>query len=387
MKTINVAYTSNKKKQKSFFEGLIRTSHTWVGRIGNSQIPVNVQLVPFFDDTECRTISHSHAGLTLHAVIHKRTDDMAACVSNPDSDAAARINSLERHMCHPLAMERQTPPLVVIDPLRKIWSVVDRREIFEAVDSVFKSSYASSRKITASDNRYPLEDPPSNVTPAGWVEVPMNKGLSAVRRAVVERLKFPIILKRRLACGSKASHEMVIAYDMEGLLAAVKTVFHLDDSEQSAAGQRDFLSNIIAQEYIANHGGVIFKVYAVGNNVSVQARSSVKSNPKNSKTGYYLFDSQRLNRGEHYTFDNATGCSKTTDAIMPSQKLTSSIVSALSKRLGLTLLGVDLIYDVHSKNYYVVDINYFPGYKGVGKAYEWILQHICNRVNEELEHP
>lgn len=354
--------------------------------MGNSRIPVNVRLVPLFDDSECQTISQSNAGLLLHAVIHKRTDDMAAFVTSPDSDAAARISCLERQISHLLTTEGQSFSVVVIDPLRKVWSTVDRREIFQAIDSVFKPSHPLFRKGNVDIQRL-VENTPSNVTPANWVEVPMNKGLSAVSRAIKDRVKFPLILKRRLACGSKESHEMVIAYNMEGLLAAAKTVFHVYESGKSPDAQRDFISNIIAQEYIANHGGVIFKVYAIGSNVVVQARSSINPTPESSKTGYFHFDSQRVNQSEHHAFDGTTGRSQNTDAIMPSQKLASSTVSALSKCLGLTLLGVDLIYNVHSKKYHVVDINYFPGYKGVDMAYKWILQHICNLVNKELEHP
>lgn len=373
--------------RKSFFDGLIRTSHTWVGHIGNSQIPVKIRLLPLLDDTESQTINHSRTGLTLHAIIHKDTVGMAACVTNPHSDHAAHFISMQRHMSHLLAVESGKTPFVVIDPLKKVWSIVDRRDIFKAVDYVFKSSRPCSPKRVSSEDLYPVDDPFVNVSSAGWVEVPMNKGLSAVRQVVAEHLKFPIILKRRLSCGSKESHEMVIAYNMEGLVSAARTVFHVDESEESPDQQRDFICNIIAQEYISNHGGVIFKVYAVGSHVVVQARSSVNNISENSRTGYHHFDSQRLNQGGHYLFDSATGRSKSTDAIMPSQKLASSTVSALSKYLGLTLLGVDLIYDVQRKKYYVVDINYFPGYKGVDEAYEWILQHICNCVKEERDQP
>lgn len=181
---------------------------------------------------------------------------------------------------------------------------------------------------------------------------------------------------------------MVIADDMEGALAAIISLFAPDLPSPPNPISRmdhdvtnmtnDFVADLIAQEFVTNHGGVLFKVYAIGDNLAVQPRASVSYNK--TLRGYHCFDSQRLNRVPQNSFDPLTGCSKATEAVMPSRELAAAIVAELSRELGLSLIGVDLVFNTHMKKYYIVDINYFPGYKGVTNAYEWMLHHICSLV-------
>lgn len=342
-----------------------------------------------FDDEDASNPSEALSSLPIHAVIHKRTDDMAAAVAARDTSAAKRILALDRILAQYFASD---PRVVIINPMEGIWRLVDRRKISEAVDRVFGPPDLPNCQHVPYRHRKDMSFA-GNIKTAAWTQVPVRKGSLAVERAIQDKLSFPIILKRRVACGTKASHEMVIAYDMDGALAAIKAVFGGSDQPLSIDSHdypipgcaEDFAAEIIAQQFITYHGGVLFKVYSIGSNVAVQPRPSVNHSIKAPHCGYYYFDSHSLKRGDHFAFDPNTGCSKLTEAIMPSPKLTKSIIAELSKELGLSLLGVDLVYDIHSKYYYIVDINYFPGYKGVAKPYESLLQHICNQVWEQLE--
>lgn len=390
MKQLLVGYTSNKKKQKHFFDGLCEAAKTWVGRWGPGpdSPPVHIRLLALPDLN-----TPLHPLKPLHAVIHKRTDDMAASVTGGELDASERVYRLCTILNSPMfPADAYSPPcssipVVPIDPLEGVWRLVDRRRISEAVDRAFICQRSSYNWTEPCFSRFS-----SVIHRLAWSNVPLNSGPYAIERAIMGKLKFPIILKRRLACGTKASHEMVIAYDMVGALAACKNVFGAVDMDVDSRLYEDDLdshnlsSDVIAQEFVPNHGGVIFKVYAIGKNIVVRARSSVKHSVNGPEGGYYYFDSQRLNRVDHFAFDNVTGCSKATEAIMPSRPLVEDIVERLRDELGLSLIGIDVIYDIASRKYSVVDINYFPGYKGVSKAYEWVLDHICQRVWEHLEH-
>lgn len=192
---------------------------------------------------------------------------------------------------------------------------------------------------------------------------------------------------------------MAIAHDIDGALAALKTVFNLPSlsvehspedisphlqSTDPLLVQDDIATGIVAQEFIPNHGGVLFKVYAVGDKVAVQPRASIHDNMESSPGGYFCFDSQRLSRAVDFTFDPISGVSEGTDAIMPSREVVAAVVAELSRELDLSLIGVDIVHDIQSGMYFVVDVNYFPGYNGVHQAHEWVLQHICDLVWKQL---
>lgn len=326
---------------------------------------------------------------------------MAAAVATADNAAVRRCSRLAnilrdhrfctpRFLLHRDVAPQRSYPVVAVDPLDGVWKLVDRRLICQAVDQAF-SHGRDARFVTPCDS----------VGAVPWVQVSVKQTDQEIRQHIQGNLRFPIILKRRLACGSKASHEMVVAYDIDGALTAINVVFGpgpviMEKDKPMGNGflpglvqpANDFACDVIAQEFIADHGGILFKIYAIGSRVVVQPRLSVDHTISGPAGGYYYFDSQRLGRTEElkgFAFDQNTGCCKATEAVKPSQELTASIVTDLSKELGLTLVGVDLVYDVRLKKYYVVDINYFPGYKGIATANKWILEHVCNLVSKRLQ--
>ncbi|CDF32853.1 unnamed protein product [Chondrus crispus] len=325
---------------------------------------------------------------------------MAAALATDDYDAKQRCLKLEEILQDPrfpsprfLSRRDNIPhrsyPVVAIDPLQGVWKLVDRTVIGQAVDKTFgKKAESMFRSGINSASSIP------------WVQISGEQTIDQMRDLLQTNLNFPIILKRRLACGSQASHEMVIADDIESAISAIHDVFRpgpVGVENGKPVGNRflkglarpanHFGFDVIAQEFIADHGGILFKIYAVGKRLVVQPRPGVVRNLKGPSGSYYYFDSQQLGRvtglGRH-EFDANTGRCIGTKAIMPSEKLAGEIVAALSKELGLSLIGVDLVYDVGQKKYYVVDINYFPGYKGIACANRWILQHICDLVWKTL---
>lgn len=64
---------------------------------------------------------------------------------------------------------------------------------------------------------------------------------------------------------------------------------------------------------------------------------------------------------------------------LPSNKVLSEIIKSLSKTLGLTLFGFDLIIDSATKQHAIIDINFFPDYKGWDQFYEIFFQFFVSK--------
>ncbi|KAL3499948.1 hypothetical protein ACH5RR_039041 [Cinchona calisaya] len=180
---------------------------------------------------------------------------------------------------------------------------------------------------------------------------------SSVSEVNVERegLKFPVIAKPLVADGSAKSHKMLLVYNNDGL--------------------NKLKPPIVLQEFV-NHGGVIFKVYVVGEYVKCVRRKSLPDiNEENlgSLQGYLSFSQiSNLNANER----NDDKCYKLMhleNAELPPMSLITEIAKGLRKATRLHLFNFDVIRDTKVGNkYLVVDINYFPGYAKMPN-YETVL--------------
>ncbi|XP_024535849.1 inositol-tetrakisphosphate 1-kinase 1 [Selaginella moellendorffii] len=162
-------------------------------------------------------------------------------------------------------------------------------------------------------------------------------------------LKFPVIAKPLVADGSAKSHAMSLIFNQEGLTKLKPPV--------------------VLQEFV-NHGGVIFKVYVVGDYVKCVKRRSLPDVPEDE-----------LNRSEALCFSQISnmgstqqcGASDYLQAELPPTKFVAELAKGLRENLGLRLFNFDLIRDSKAGNHYhVIDINYFPGYAKM-PAYETVL--------------
>lgn len=477
--TTTIAFTSNKKKQAHFFEALLRAAAD-MPHISLVPLPLPADASSQFCSAPPTSLpSPSSTPPAYDAILYKRTDDMAAAATGGDAAAARRVRALHAALASP---GPTGAPVVAVDPIAGVWRLVDRASISAAVESALANVHGVSNLPWAS----------------------IGPGQARARKSVeaaLAGLRFPIILKRRLACGSKASHEMVIAYDWDGIHAALADVFAivvppqqrepnqqqlqhqlsdadhdqclrphqlgeltpasgqpslLDDDEDEdlrrrqmlppslrapsipthASGapseilrrqrlyQEPYLSSsaaslstssstssltpspssddwlpaqcsfddrhVIAQEYIPDHGGLVFKVYAVAEQMVVRPRASVTGSYDPSAArdgtygaplraegsdGYFKFDSQKINK------DAVPRLSGVTPPPPPTE-LTMAVIRALGKELGLSLMGIDFVYNMQTQLYSVVDINYFPGYAGVPEIHGAILEHVHELVQK-----
>ncbi|XP_010266775.1 PREDICTED: inositol-tetrakisphosphate 1-kinase 3 [Nelumbo nucifera] len=162
-------------------------------------------------------------------------------------------------------------------------------------------------------------------------------------------LMLPLVAKPLVVDGSAKSHELSLAYDQ----------FSLSKLEPP----------LVLQEFV-NHGGVLFKVYIVGETIKVVRRFSL---PDVNKC-------ELLHNAGVFQFPRVSCAAASADnanldpgvAELPPQLLLERLARELRHRLGLHLFNIDIIREHGTRDsFYVIDINYFPGY---GKMPEY--EHI-----------
>lgn len=344
--------------------------------------------------------------LQLDAVIHKRTDDMAMllrCYGDSPLDAVATKAKRERIAALEAALA--PPAVTAIDSLSGVWRVVDRFRLVDAVDAALRRARLPHVGVLPHTDGTALLPPLRSGTAPRW--------LTAGR---------PLLLKRRRACGEAACHELLLVADAAAGGRALRGVL-----------SRHKPSDVLVTPFVEDHGGVVFKVYAIGRAVTVQTRASISPSlgrdvgGAGGGSGILSFDiatmlSLKKTRLPHTGAgdDRPAGCSfvqpgggtewpgmacadvQAASAVAaavepatppvpgqppapPSRQLASALVRAIGGELGMTLLGIDLVCDVRTGFYYVVDINYFPGYTGVVDAHDVLLRHVREVVSDRRD--
>ncbi|XP_022148576.1 inositol-tetrakisphosphate 1-kinase 1-like [Momordica charantia] len=221
------------------------------------------------------------------------------------------------------------PDVVVIDPPDQISRLLHRDSMLQVVNQI---------TIPHGDER--IEAPRQVVLHD--LDVVAKDGLHAFRDL---GLKFPVIAKPLEADGSSKSHDMCLVANDSGL--------------------KRLSAPIVLQEFV-NHGGVVFKVYVVGECVVCVTRKSLpdiaeeeleKLEPVSNFSR--ISNSAAPGYGETESFGgNGEG-----NVEMPSLNFVMNVAAGLREAMGLTLFNFDLIRDSRDQNrYLVIDINYLPGY-------------------------
>ncbi|XP_035547224.1 inositol-tetrakisphosphate 1-kinase 3-like isoform X1 [Juglans regia] len=226
---------------------------------------------------------------------------------------------------------RQThPEVTVLDPPDAIQHLRNRQFMLQAVaDLNLSDSY-------------------------GKVGVPrqlvIKRDASSIPDAVTKAgLTLPLVAKPLVADGSAKSHELSLAYDQNSL--------------------QKLEPPLVLQEFV-NHGGVLFKVYIVGEAIKVLRRFSLPDVSKrelSKNAGVYRVPRVSCAAASADDADLDPGIAE-----LPPLPLLERLAKELRRRLGLRLFNLDIIREHGSCNhFYVIDINYFPGY---GKMPEY--EHI-----------
>jgi len=165
-------------------------------------------------------------------------------------------------------------------------------------------------------------------------------------------LRYPVVVKSIQACGSADSHEMGIINSAAGL-------------------ELPFVQlPVLVQEFV-NHNGTIFKVFVIGHEVSVVRRHSIANIPSDSDKPV-LFNSQHMQD----IMDLSSHASETP----PSPEVLQKLADKISDHSGLSYYGFDLIRDCETGDLAVIDVNFFPGYKGVERVFEKTAKLFLDRI-------
>ena len=186
-------------------------------------------------------------------------------------------------------------------------------------------------------------------------------------RQAWESLKFPVIAKPLVADGSAKSHKMALVFNHEAM--------------------NDLKPPIVLQEFV-NHGGVIFKVYVVGEYVKCVKRKSL---PDVSEDNSGISDkdllsfSQVSNLASNERIDDKYYKKMNLDDTeMPPQSFMTDIARGLRHALKLNLFNFDVIRDARYGNrYLVIDINYFPGYAKMPGYETALTDFFCDIMNKQ----
>jgi inositol-1,3,4-trisphosphate 5/6-kinase/inositol-tetrakisphosphate 1-kinase len=223
---------------------------------------------------------------------------------------------------------------------------------------------------------------------------------AAATRIIVDQiqnagLSFPMIVKPLTAAGTKASHAMAVLMDASALPRIVEK------------------TPCLCQEY-ANHDSLLYKVYVLGDHVSVHKRRSLPNLPVDvkSRKSYVEFDSQRpYPRLSDFGYDKNTLSSlkrqrpqaaeenNTATPAPPKQPVVPvtaeevmPVVDALKRAFGLELFGFDVLITKASSSsdmegdsddnhvLMVVDVNYFPSYKEVPNFPSLLAKYLTDRA-------
>ncbi|KAF2323914.1 hypothetical protein GH714_003951 [Hevea brasiliensis] len=142
--------------------------------------------------------------------------------------------------------------------------------------------------------------------------------------------------KPLVADGSAKSHELSLAYDQPSL--------------------QKLEPPLVLQEFV-NHGGVLFKVYIVGEAIKVVRRFSLPDVCKRE-----LSNSEGVFRFPRVSCAAASADDADLDpgvAELPPQPLLEKLAKELRRRLGLRLFNLDIIREHGTRDqFFVIDINY-----------------------------
>lgn len=304
-------------------------------KVKKNNFDVFIDMVNGLDDVSLVTLDplgDLEAQGHFDVILFKITDELVASTTQGDKEAAKIVDNMKSYLA-------KHPTIAVIDPLDCQQKVLDRLSINEILAKVEKG-----------------------VPPEYMVRMP--RQISVEKEADeynVTNLNFPVVCKTTLACGTVESHKMGIVFDEKNLHA--------------------FNPPFLAQEFY-NHNATIFKVFVMGSKVSIEKRRSLPNLPKEGKETI-LFDSQLPFDTQLAMFadkGDKTDMQMVEEAIEPPMSTIEALAKAIKSELGLNLFGFDVITQLVTGYHAIVDVNYFPSYRGFPNFNEELLAFIKEKV-------
>lgn len=234
----------------------------------------------------------------------------------------------------------QHPGTRVVDPLDGQVATVNRQTMYEVIGKMC------------------IIDGLNLVSPA---TLTVNVAEAKTNESLFANFRFPAICKFIEASTSKLSHIMTVVNNRDGLNR------YLDDLDHS-------IQSFIIQEYL-NHSGTIFKVFVLGSYYSVDRRVSFPNFPMQGNHENFTFDSQKY---KHSLPPELT--TETTGKLpIPDSSIIKTLCDNARKIVNLSMFGFDLIQDVESGKFAIIDMNYLPDFVGVENFHSKLLDHLLGK--------
>jgi len=212
-----------------------------------------------------------------------------------------------------------------------------------------------------------------------WGTIEFQRAIPWLQACRLAKMQFPLVVKRRTACGPRSSHDIALVYDEDGLerlLTSEPASRHHRNSNASRLFAGD---EVYLQEYVP-HGEAVFKIYVLGSEkqVSIHARSTLPI-PRGTDRGYRILNT--------YDFGKCAVSEpqiRATDRIAtdggypepPTPADAACLVRLVMQNLHVTLFGLDVLRSIVDGALYVVDLNYFPSFKDVPDAHHGLLTYL-----------
>mmetsp|Transcript_42986 Transcript_42986/g.103933 ORF Transcript_42986/g.103933 Transcript_42986/m.103933 type:complete len:789 (-) Transcript_42986:145-2511(-) len=361
--------------------------------------PVHISFVPLDCD---QPLEDQHGG-NFDLILHKLTEDILACslmdgegtvadsssrtagnsgridghriVAAEDNDASReRVQSLKNY-------QQNHDYCCLVDDPSNVQTVMSRSDIADVLRDCLRGVYSASgipvrspRFVVIGDSEIDDEgeflDGYDRKDRDAHDSISYSQGERLKEQLLQEEIAMPVIVKPLIAAGTKQSHSMLVALQDSAILKLP--------------------CKSIAQEYV-NHNATLYKVYVLGDFVSVFDRPSLPNLPDDvssrATTDLVKFDSQRPYPSMNdFGLDAGMATAKKEVSVEPRVKVTADevrpIVDVLKKAFGLEMFGFDVLHGEDGE-FLVVDVNYFPSYKEV-KDFPFLLaRYLTQRVLEQ----
>ncbi|KAA3481474.1 inositol 1,3,4-trisphosphate 5/6-kinase 4 [Gossypium australe] len=299
----------------------------------------------------------------VDVILHKATDEIVSIELNSSSESSYRIGytkgmqELQRHI-------ENHNDCFEVDPLNSIYPVLDRLKIQQLLLGLEDLNAGGRCKVRAPH----------------FLKVNSFDEPDLVQRLHDATLSLPSIVKPQVACGVADAHSMVnISLNTNPFLYHDIKHYLLGEALQYSSLYSHFLAIVfkvedfkvlnvplpaVIQEYV-DHSSTLFKFYVLGDTVFHTVKKSmpnadvlIKSSEKNGSKPL-LFDSLK-SLPTATTNQHSEGRNPCLDLA-----LVNKAAERLSKRLGLTIFGFDVVIQEGSGDHVIVDVNYLPSFKEI----------------------
>lgn len=362
------------------------------------QKPVKVSFVPLNLDIP---LKQQHGG-NFDVILHKMTEDILYISSIKSTNENLENGSVHRQHIDDVSVKQVDEK----NAIRRINQLKNYSIDFPSC-SLINHPNAIQKLMCRTDTSRILSECLVNVTSKSGISIRTPQFIvvnDTDTKSIAQQIDsapftYPFIAKPVPAAGTVDSHKMVI-------------IRHRD-------GFDELHPPYLLQEYL-NHGGKLYKVYVMGDNIWIFARPSLPDLPRgefvdvrNRDESFLCFDSQKpypcisdfnLSNDDPHGSTNHYNPEHNNNKSIPlnpkeeshiPDEVTSSelepIVRVLRDAFSIDLFGFDILISSgtanneggsNSKELLVVDVNYFPSYKEIPNFHSILAQYLLQRGME-----